>query len=101
MKIPNKREFQQIALNHSADVDFEGWILTKIIRTIFIFIERFNFINRISIKIYEKLVTKWLLVGKSKQPINKIEQNKAQCDLDRQAAKISALVSINAGKYEF
>ena len=40
-------------------------------------------------------------MAKSKQPINKIEQNKAQCDLDRQAAKISALLSINVGKYEF
>ena len=29
---------------------------------------------------------------------NKIEQNEAQCDLDRQTAKISALSSGNAGK---
>ena len=32
---------------------------------------------------------------------NKIEQNKAQYDLDRKAAKISALSSRNVGKYEF
>ena len=32
---------------------------------------------------------------------NKIEQNKAQCDLDRQPAKISALSSGNVSKYEF
>ena len=32
---------------------------------------------------------------------NKIEQNKAQYDLDRQAAKISVLSSGNVGKYEF
>ena len=32
---------------------------------------------------------------------NKIEQNKAQYDLDRQAAKISALSSGNISKYEF
>ena len=31
----------------------------------------------------------------------KIEQNKAQCDLNRQAAKISALLSGNISKYEF
>ena len=32
---------------------------------------------------------------------NKIEQNKAQYDLDRQTAKISALSSENVSKYEF
>ena len=32
---------------------------------------------------------------------NKIEQNKAQCSLDRQTAKISALSLANVGKYEF
>ena len=31
----------------------------------------------------------------------KIEQNKAQYDLDRQTAKISALSSGNVSKYEF
>ena len=32
---------------------------------------------------------------------NKIEQNKAQFDLDRQTAKISALSTENVSKYEF
>ena len=32
---------------------------------------------------------------------NKVEQNKAQCNLDRQAAKISALSSGNVSKYQF
>ena len=32
---------------------------------------------------------------------NKIEENKVQCDLDRQTAKISALSSGNVSKYEF
>ena len=32
---------------------------------------------------------------------NKIEQRKAQYDLDRQTAKISALSSGNVSKYEF
>ena len=31
---------------------------------------------------------------------NKIEQNKSQCNLDRQTAKISALSSGNVSKYE-
>ena len=36
-----------------------------------------------------------------KQLITKIEQNKAQCNLDRQNAKISALSLGSASKYEF
>ena len=32
---------------------------------------------------------------------NKIKQNKAQYNLDRQTAKISALLPGNVGKYEF
>ena len=32
---------------------------------------------------------------------NKIKQNKAQYDLDRQTAKISALLSKHLSKYEF
>ena len=32
---------------------------------------------------------------------NKVEQNKAQNDLDRETAKISALSSENVSKYEF
>ena len=32
---------------------------------------------------------------------NKIEQNKAQYDLDRQTAKVSAFLSRNVSKYEF
>ena len=40
-------------------------------------------------------------IDKIKAINNKIEQNKAQCDLDRQTAKISALSSGNVSKYEF
>ena len=38
---------------------------------------------------------------KSKHSIKKIKHNKAQYDLDRQTAKISALSSGNVSKYEF
>ena len=38
---------------------------------------------------------------KNKTTDNEIEQNKAQYNLDRQAAKISALLSENAGKNDF
>ena len=39
--------------------------------------------------------------GKVKTMVNKIEQNKAQYNLDRQNAKISALSSENVSKYGF
>ena len=32
MKIPNKRELQQIALNHSSDIDFEDFMKIKFIK---------------------------------------------------------------------
>ena len=60
IKIPNKRELQQIASNHSCDTNFKDLTID-----------------------------------------NKIEQNKAQYNLDRQTAKIFALSSGNVSKYEF
>ena len=60
IKIPNKRELQQIASNHSYDTNFKDLTID-----------------------------------------NKIEQNKAQYNLDRQTAKIFALSSGNVSKYEF
>ena len=42
-----------------------------------------------------------ILSGSSIYGDNKIKQNKAQYDLDRQTAKISALSSENVSKYEF
>ena len=41
-------------------------------------------------------------ISKKIKPIdNKIQQNKAQCNLDRQIARIYALSSGNVSKYEF
>ena len=41
------------------------------------------------------------VIEKIKAINNKIEQNKSQCDLDRQTAENSALSSGNVNKYEF
>ena len=49
-----------------------------------------------SITFYKMSISK-----KFKAINNKIEQNKAQYNLDRQTAKISALSSGNVSKYEF
>ena len=58
MKIPNKRKFQQIALNHSSDIEFKDFIklykelhkdyLKELFST---FQQQFNFTIRKSIKI--------------------------------------------------
>ena len=60
IKIPNKRELQQIVSNHLCDTNFKDLKID-----------------------------------------NKIEENKAQYNLDRQNAKIFALSSGNVSKYEF
>ena len=52
-------------------------------------------------KILEELIIKMTVSKKIKTVDNKIEQNKAQYDLDRQNAKVSASSSANITKYEF
>ena len=32
MKIPNRRELQQIAVNHSSDIDFKNFIILMILK---------------------------------------------------------------------
>ena len=51
--------------------------------------------------IQEELIIKKTITEKIKATNSKIEQNKAQYNLDRQTAKISALSSGNVSKYEF
>ena len=47
VKIPNKREIQQIASNHLSDIKLKDWSFTKIILKIhFFFSEWYNFILR-------------------------------------------------------
>ena len=52
-------------------------------------------------KILEELIIKMTVSKKIKTFDNKIEQNKAQYDLGRQNAKVSASSSANVTKYEF
>ena len=52
-------------------------------------------------KILEELIIKMTVSKKVKTVDNKIEQNKAQYDLDRQNANVSASSSANVTKYEF
>ena len=73
MKIPNKRELQQIALTHSSDIDFKDFI-----------------------KVYKKCTDKPLMTTD-----DQIKDEKLQYDFNRETAKISALSSGKIHKYEY
>ena len=77
MKIPNKRELQQIDLNHSSDIDFKDFI-----------------------KIYKKCTAE-PYSNKIMTLQDQIIDEKLQYDIYRDAAKISALSSGKIDKYEY
>ena len=104
MKIPNKKEHQQIASNHSFDIDFKDFmkLYQEYPKKPYLFL-----VNdyRLTIKIIDydfgRTYYKMSVIEKIKATNNKIEQNKALYNLDNQTAKISALSSENVSKYEF
>ena len=77
MKIPNKRELQQIDLNHSSDIYFKDFI-----------------------KIYKKCTAE-PYSNKIMTIQDQIIDEKLQYDIYRDAAKISALSSGKIDKYEY
>ena len=107
MKINNKRELQNIAISHSADIDYQDFI--KIYRECtkepynFLTIDSklpasdpLRFRKEMTIKIKKMTITDQIKILNKK-----IMQNEAQYNLDRIAAKISALSSNNLDKYEY
>ena len=109
MKIYNRRELQQIAINHSADIDYKEFL--KIYRNFtkvpysFLTINttlRANDLMRFRKKKFLRFsFIKMTITEQVKILDDKIRANKAQYDLDRQAAKISALSSGELEKYEY
>ena len=107
MKINNKREFQNIAINHSEDIDDGD--LTKIFRECTK--EPYNTLTidttlpvSDTLRFRKKFVwffIKMTLTNQIKILSKKIIQNEAQYDLDRKAVKIYALSSNNLEKYEY
>ena len=88
IKIPNKRELQQLPSNHLSDIDFKDFMklykeYTK---------EPFSFlVTDTTLSSDNPLWLRRNLVSvseKIKAINNKIEQNKAQHNLDKQTAKI-------------
>ena len=102
MKIPNKRELQQIPLNHSSDIDFKDFI--KIYKkctarpysflvndTILLSDDPLRFRKKSFKIIYNKIM-----------PIeDQIRHENLQYDINRKTAKISALSSGKIDKYEY
>ena len=107
MSINNKRELQNIGINHSADIDYKDFI--KIYRerakepydflTIDTTLPSHNSL-RFRKPLFDTLQN-MTVTDQIKILDRKIKQNEAQYDLDRETAKISALSSNNLGKYEY
>ena len=99
MKIPDKRELQQIAISHSSDIDFKDFI---------------NIYKKCTDRPYSFLVNDTKLSSDDplrfrknldniqlKMTINdQIKDEKLQYDINRETAKISALSSGKIYKYE-
>ena len=102
MKIPNKREFQQIALNHSLDIDFKIFMnLYKKCTTkpySFLMIDT-TLASDNSLRFRKNLLE---IMQKLIMTINdKIRDEKLQYDINKKAAKVSALFSGKIDKYEY
>ena len=107
MKIHNKRKLRNIAINHSADIDYKDFM--KIYRkctsepysflTINATLPTNNFLE--FRKNLFRFIIKMTLTDVIKILDDKIKANQAQHDLDREAAKISASSSVKLEKYEY
>ena len=102
MKIPNKQEFQQIAFNHSSDIDYQGFmnLYKKSTSKIYSFLvidanfasdNLLCFRNNLLERIQKLLIT----------IDDKIRDEKLQLDSIKEAAKISALSSGKFDKHEY
>ena len=102
MKIPNKRELQQIALNHSSDIDFKDFmnIYKKSTKEPYTFL-----VNDTTLSSDNHLRFRKNLLGiyiiKIMTIEDRIKDEKLQNDINREAAKISALSSDKLDKYEY
>ena len=102
MKIPNKTERQQIAFNHSSDIDFKDFM---------------NLYRKCIAKQYSDLVIDAILASDNPLSFRKnlskiilklimtiddnLRDEKMQYDINRKAEKISALSSAKIDKYEY
>ena len=106
MKIPNKRELQQIALNHSSDIEFKDFIkiYKKCAAEPYSFLVNgttlpsdnpLRFRKNLSEENFEIIYDKIITIE------DQIRDEKLQYNINREAAKISVLSSRKIDKYEY
>ena len=102
MKIPNKIELQQIASYYSPDIEFKYFVrlYKNYTKEPFSFLLNYTTLSSDNPLRFRKNLLQNDCFEKIKTINTKIEHNKTQYDLDRQFAKISALLSGNVDKYE-
>ena len=89
MKIPNKRELQQIAFNHSWDIDFHDFmnLYTKCTAKLYSFLViDTNFASDKSSRFWEKFLEKIYKLIMTTD--DKIKDKELQYNINREAAKI-------------
>ena len=107
MKINNKRELQNIVINHSADIDYEDFIkiygeCTKQPNNVLTTDTRLPASDPLRFrKNFFDFLIKMTITDQIKILNRNIMSNEEQYDLDRKAAKISAFSSNNLDKYEY
>ena len=101
MKIPNKRELQQIALNHSSDIDFRDFmnIYKKYTKEPYSFLVNDTTLPSDNLLRFRKNLLGQYII-KIMTIVDQIKDEKLQYDINREAAKISALSSGKLDKYE-
>ena len=102
IKIPNKKELQQIALNHSSDIDFKNFIKIhkKCTAEPYSFLVNDTTLSsdyylRFRKKILKEIYNKIMIID------DQIEDENLQDDINREAEEILALSSGKIDKYEY
>ena len=95
MKIPNKRDLQQIESNRFSEFGFEDFIVLykDYTKEPYSFLVKDTTLSSDNLLQFRKNVLQMSISKKIKTIDSKIDQNKTWYDLDRQTAKISALSS--------
>ena len=102
MKIPNKRELHQTALNHSSDIDFKDFITIykKCTAEPYSFLVNDTTLASDNVLRFRKNLLKEMY-NKIMKIDDQIRDEKLQYNINSEAAKISALSSSKFNKYEY
>ena len=102
MKINNRRELQNIAINHSADIDYKD--LQRMYKKTMFFWQLIQHYHQVILSNLGKIcffLIKMTVTDQVKIIDNKIKANQGQYGFERLAAKISAYSSGDLRKYEY